>query len=1321
MSYIETSTQRCNLGTALPSSFHPYARQHPCQRPVQADGWPLNHAQHGQPGVKQDIPYRDRLNPGDDDCGGCRHALPSPPPAGRGTDAKGSPAGKRFPRISKPLELIRSSYDCVVIGSGYGGGVAASRMARAGESVCVLERGEERWPGEYPESPWQGQSAVVCNGLGGTSLINANVFLEADARTLSMDFWPPEIRKDPRCLEPYYQKARDMLEPEPYPDHWPRLRKVEVLRRQARAMGMEHRFRKVPQTTRFRAGPNSCGVPMSASTLTGQDATGVNDGSKTTTLVTYLADAWNWGADLFCRCEVRHVEKVTDARGGYIVYFAWRGRHRDRFRGPAGDDLMWVHARRAVFLGAGAIGTTEILLRSKALGLGMSDCVGQGMSGNGDMLAFGYNLNCKVNALGKPSPTSTNPVGPTINAAIDCREGHDNPLHGFILQEGAVPQALSGMLQALVNLIPRRHAPGKTVVRQAQATLSRWKSRLLGPYTPDGAMERTQVYLVMSHDGNQGTLTLKDNKPMLAFPVVGHSEQTQRLNCLLTQATEAVGGMLVPDPYCAAMGNHGMTVHPLGGAPMSRDGSGATGVTNHAGVVFAGSDTCETHAGLIVTDGAAVPAAIGVNPLATIVALAERSVDEYARSRNLFISDEPNGVLDLNGEPAHPPKDHRHAELLKSQAVAQRFKDKDKGASDAVGFTEKLSGFIHSGTDMRSPDDSAAYEVAHRLAKSRGESANLLLSIADLDPSRPDGGIVTGTFVCPTVQGSPFMVLRGNMKLFRPDRNVSETSRLTYDLDMTGVDGRRLRLQGYKVLDSSVALNPCELWRATTTLYVAITEAAGHGRFDVQDGWASAAADHQGRGGARLVPRGSPVVGVGMLNIGVYDFLSEMLSLTSTGKHLFEKASKVAGFVSRFASRPLSVLLTPLAPLQYPAKTHGTWSTAHDYPHAAPSRRFEIEASDGVRTEMYMWDPEPGAVATDEYGSPVEVKDLFMIPGAAVDHQIFALPTIPFNAVDYFTRAGYRVFVSVHRICILEVAKGPWTTYDTRLDIEACLRRIRNLNKSDEPVYTVAHCLGSVALACGLLDGTIPASWILGITCSQVFMNPLWSLLNTIKAASPIPLDKLYWMLAGQWYDCRTSANDGLVQRVLNQLLRFYPEERREMCTNATCHRATFLFGRCWTHGNLNEATHRNIDRFFGGANMTLLNLLMFMGRRRGVTTNAREELVTPENLQRLNGMPMFLFSGASNAVLSPTATEMTYERLCDEFGMSAGMAAGGLQYRRRVIPGYGHLDSWMGQNAWRDVYPHVRQEVDRVVRGEGYCFRQPSDRFKAMVDAAGR
>lgn len=144
------------------------------------------------------------------------------------------PVTGTYPRISRPVELIRPSYDVVVIGSGYGGAVAASRMARAGQTVCLLERGKEKWPGEFPSGiagaaqelhmtnaatdgvlgrlgkfaeggdptglyhliVGDGQNAFVGNGLGGTSLLNANVFLEADPGTMSLPIWPEQLRGD---------------------------------------------------------------------------------------------------------------------------------------------------------------------------------------------------------------------------------------------------------------------------------------------------------------------------------------------------------------------------------------------------------------------------------------------------------------------------------------------------------------------------------------------------------------------------------------------------------------------------------------------------------------------------------------------------------------------------------------------------------------------------------------------------------------------------------------------------------------------------------------------------------------------------------------------------------------------------------------------------------------------------------------------------------------------------------------------------------------------------------------------------------------------
>ena len=124
-------------------------------------------------------------------------------------------------RISSPIEAMKEHYDAVVIGSGYGGGIAASRMSRAGKKVCLLERGREIVPGEYPDTVVEATEEVqfhtpdkqigkktglfdfhvqedinvlVGCGLGGTSLINANVSLRAVPGVWNDPRWPSELR-----------------------------------------------------------------------------------------------------------------------------------------------------------------------------------------------------------------------------------------------------------------------------------------------------------------------------------------------------------------------------------------------------------------------------------------------------------------------------------------------------------------------------------------------------------------------------------------------------------------------------------------------------------------------------------------------------------------------------------------------------------------------------------------------------------------------------------------------------------------------------------------------------------------------------------------------------------------------------------------------------------------------------------------------------------------------------------------------------------------------------------------------------------------------
>lgn len=94
---------------------------------------------------------------------------------------------------------------------------------------------------------------------------------------------------------PDFQRAETMLEPTKSTKMFP---KDDVFRRQAIHVGLGDCFTSVDQTVTFRDKYNAAGVPMKASTFSGQDIQGINDHSKNHVLGTYLADAWSFGAEL---------------------------------------------------------------------------------------------------------------------------------------------------------------------------------------------------------------------------------------------------------------------------------------------------------------------------------------------------------------------------------------------------------------------------------------------------------------------------------------------------------------------------------------------------------------------------------------------------------------------------------------------------------------------------------------------------------------------------------------------------------------------------------------------------------------------------------------------------------------------------------------------------------------------------------------------------------------------------------------------------------------------------------------------------------------
>src|SRR5688500_15235730 len=167
-------------------------------------------------------------------------------------------------RLSLPIETIKNHYNIVVIGSGYGGAIAASRLARAGQEVCVLERGKEFQPGEYPDTELEvlreaqtdtpefhaGSRTGLYDfrvnkdinvflgcGLGGTSLVNANVSLPPERRVFEDSRWPEALRKDVETLlADGFRRANEMLKPTAYPDDFPSLPKLDALKKSANAM-----------------------------------------------------------------------------------------------------------------------------------------------------------------------------------------------------------------------------------------------------------------------------------------------------------------------------------------------------------------------------------------------------------------------------------------------------------------------------------------------------------------------------------------------------------------------------------------------------------------------------------------------------------------------------------------------------------------------------------------------------------------------------------------------------------------------------------------------------------------------------------------------------------------------------------------------------------------------------------------------------------------------------------------------------------------------------------------------------------------------------
>jgi cholesterol oxidase len=518
---------------------------------------------------------------------------------------------------------MATTCDAVVIGSGFGGAVAACRLAQAGLSVTVLERGRRYAQNSFPRNwkdptagwLWQvgqglfelkhfSQMMVVQGaGLGGGSLIYANVHLRAPHEVFQHG-WPKVYNR--QMLDPYYDLVAYMLDIKPITasKFLGMPPKSILMQRMAAAMHRSAQFCfpniavdfGEPQTLHA----NKFGALQEGCRYCGECDIGCNCRAKNTLDLNYLKIAEDNGARIETQCEVIRIEQTGES--GYRVHFQ---DHRD-------NAMARELQTKYVFLCAGAVNSTELLLRCrdqfKTLP-NISPCLGANYSGNGDFLAFAFNTREPF----RPSE------GPTITSGIVYARRDGEAQNWFILEEGGYPRQIGSLLQIL--------NPNNKLLAEA-GTLSRsdldellWRAAPAAE--PHADADHWAVFLVMGRDRANGRLSL--HPLTFTLDLQWHLQDNMALydaeTAFVKLLAQTMGGEAAFNPFWQCL-HIPITVHNLGGCPLAE--SPDSGVLNADGEVFG-------YPGLFVMDGAAIPVAIGANPSHTIAAVAERNIETAIR------------------------------------------------------------------------------------------------------------------------------------------------------------------------------------------------------------------------------------------------------------------------------------------------------------------------------------------------------------------------------------------------------------------------------------------------------------------------------------------------------------------------------------------------------------------------------------------------------------------------------------------------------------------------------------------------------------------
>jgi cholesterol oxidase len=752
------------------------------------------------------------------------------------------------------------------------------------------------------------------------------------------------------------------------------------------------------------------GVEQHACTLCGDCVTGCNHRAKNTTLMNYLPDAWNHGAEIFTQVSVRRVaanpNPTPTSPGRWLVYFRPLGVGIERF----GKDELVVRAD-VVVLAAGALGSTEILLRSRAHGLPVSERLGRGFTGNGDVLAFSYNSDGPVHGVGagaRPAEALDTPrPGPCITSVIDLRSSTSPLEDNVIIEEGSLPGPLAAVFpQALAAAASASGKDTDSGVGDFLAERTREvESLTMGPYR--GAMANTQTYLVMANDDGEGQMTLADDRLRIQWPGVGEQPLFGKISTRLEQATKALGGTFVRNPLWLRLATHPLvTVHPLGGCGMGDDAK--AGVVNHKNQVFAGASGTAVHEGLYVSDGAVVPRPLGVNPLLTISALGERCCALLARDRSWTID------YALPSRPKAPPPP----------------------VTLGIEFSEKMAG--HLSRLMVNPGEihgiaRAEYLASEEDGKSKKNDFAFVLTIVghDLEKYTSDEhyqATAAGWVKAPFLSPEPMTVTDGRFTVFITDPDRPDTKQMRYSFKMSAADGKTYRLEGFKIIHHDA---PGDMLADTTTLFTTVWEVTASKELKIAQG---------------------------VLHVHPDDFARQMTTIKAVNATSPQQNLEAAARFGRYFFGVLYGL-------------YGGIFAGESFldPKAPPRKRRTLRAP---TPEVYAFAAKDGVPLRLTRYRGGSKGPVMLTHGLGVSSRIFSIDTIDTNLVEYLCAHGYDTWLLDFRASIeLPASRRPANGDDVATkDYPAAVELIRELTGAPS-IQVVAHCWGATTFTMAMLAG----------------------------------------------------------------------------------------------------------------------------------------------------------------------------------------------------------------------------------------------------------